>query len=45
MQQPIEGTLFFAGEGLHRGPEIGTVEGALVSGRDAANRLINSFTA
>jgi monoamine oxidase len=43
LQQPVEGTLFFAGEGLHHGPEIGTVEGALQSGREAAHRLILSF--
>ena len=40
----VENTLFFAGEGLHSGPEIGTVEGALVSGRDTAHRIIASFT-
>lgn len=45
LQQPIEQTLFFAGEGLHHGPEIGTVEAALVSGRDTAHRLIASFSA
>jgi monoamine oxidase len=43
LQQPVEGTLFFAGEGLHHGPEIGTVEGALQSGREASHRLIMSF--
>jgi monoamine oxidase len=43
LQQPVHDTLFFAGEGLHPGPQIGTVEGALVNGRDAAHRLIASF--
>lgn len=43
LQQPVEQTLFFAGEGLHHGPEIGTVEGALASGRETAHRLIASF--
>lgn len=38
--QPVEGTLFFAGEGLHNGPEIGAVEAALHSGREAARRVI-----
>lgn len=45
LQQPVSETLFFAGEGLHTGPQIGTVEGALVSGREAAQRLIASFPA
>lgn len=43
LQQPVNNTLFFAGEGLHAGPQMGTVEGALVNGRDAAHRLIASF--
>jgi monoamine oxidase len=43
LQQPVEDTLFFAGEGLHNGPEIGTVEGALQSGKEAAHRLILRF--
>ena len=41
--QPVEGTLYFAGEGLHSGPEIGTVEAALQSGRSVAQRLIAGF--
>ncbi len=44
LQQPVEQTLFFAGEGLHPGPEIGTVEGALQSGSETARRLILSFS-
>lgn len=43
LKQPLLDTIYFAGEGLHEGPEIGTVEAALVSGRDAAHRLIASF--
>jgi hypothetical protein len=35
--------LFFAGEALHEGPEIGTVEAALITGRDAAHRIVASF--
>lgn len=38
--QPVAGTLFFAGEGLHPGPEIGTVEGALQSGKEAAAKML-----
>jgi monoamine oxidase len=41
--QPVENTLFFAGEGLHQGPQIGTVEGALASGREVSHRLIGCF--
>jgi monoamine oxidase len=40
MLQPVEGTIFFAGEGLHQGPQIGTVEGALQSGKSTAHRLL-----
>ena len=38
--QPVDNTLYFAGEGLHNGPEIGTVEAALQSGRAVAQELI-----
>ena len=44
LQLPIEDTLFFAGEGLHPGPQMGTVEGALQNGKEAAQRLLNHFT-
>ncbi len=36
----VENTIFFAGEGLHQGVEIGTVEAALANGKDTAQRLI-----
>jgi monoamine oxidase len=32
LAQPVDHTLFFAGEGLHGGAQMGTVEGALASG-------------
>lgn len=44
LQQPVSDSLFFAGEGLHSGPEIGTVEGALASGKEAAERLLSTFS-
>lgn len=44
VQEPVENTLFFAGEGLHPGQQIGTVEAALVSGRNTAHRLVASFS-
>jgi len=43
LKQPLEDTVFFAGEGLYNGPEIGTVEAALSSGREMAHELIASF--
>lgn len=41
--QPVEETLFFAGEGLHNGKDIGTVEAALHSGKGAAKRMLKLF--
>jgi len=43
LKQSIENTIFFAGEGLIDGPEIGTVEAALSSGRETAHRMIAGF--
>ncbi len=43
LKDSIESKLFFAGEGLHSGPEIGTVEAALASGRETAHLVIASF--
>jgi len=43
LKQAVEDTLFFAGEGLYEGPEIGTVNAGFVTGRDAAYNLIASF--
>jgi monoamine oxidase len=42
IKQPIDNTIFFAGEGLYDGPEIGTVEAALYSGRETAHQIIAS---
>lgn len=38
--KPVEDTLFFAGEAIYEGPARGTVEAALVSGRDAAEQMV-----
>lgn len=38
--EPVANTIYFAGEGLHQGPEIGTVEGALASGKAAAAQML-----
>jgi monoamine oxidase len=40
MQKPVEGKLFFAGEAFHNGPQMGTVEGAIISGQEAAKAIL-----
>jgi monoamine oxidase len=42
LQQPIEETLYFAGEALYSGPHRSTVEAALVSGRDVAKAILKN---
>ncbi len=37
---PLENTLFFTGEYLYEGPAMGTVEAALTSGSEVAERII-----
>jgi monoamine oxidase len=41
LAEPVEDTLFFAGEALAAGPGRGTVHGALDSGRRAARRILD----
>ena len=43
LKQPIEQTIFFAGEALHEGIEVGTVEAALVNGREMSHQIIATF--
>ena len=43
LKTPLENRIFFAGEGLFEGPEIGTVNAALVQGRDTAHQMVASF--
>ena len=43
LKQPVDQTIYFTGEGLFEGPEIGTVEAAFVMGRETAFQLIASF--
>ncbi len=43
LKAPLSKTLFFSGEALYNGPEIGTVEAALISGRETAHQLIALF--
>jgi monoamine oxidase len=41
LNQPVEQTIFFAGEALYNGIHVGTVEAALVSGKETALKIIN----
>jgi monoamine oxidase len=40
LKASVENAIFFAGEGLVDGPEIGTVEAALSSGREMAHEIL-----
>jgi monoamine oxidase len=40
LQQPVDDTVFFAGEALYSGAEIGTVEAALASGQEVAEKVL-----
>jgi monoamine oxidase len=38
--EPVDGIVFFSGEALYQGKEMGTVEAALASGRETATRIL-----
>ncbi|WP_276374500.1 NAD(P)/FAD-dependent oxidoreductase [Chryseolinea sp. H1M3-3] len=40
LTRPLDNTIYFAGEALYDGPEMGTVEAALASGNKAAEEII-----
>jgi len=40
LMEPVDDTLFFAGEYLYDGPAMGTVEAALSSGKNVAERIL-----
>lgn len=40
LSEPVQDTLFFAGEALYEGSEMGTVEAALTSGLNAASKIL-----
>lgn len=42
LSEPLDDTLYFAGEALHEGPERGTVEAALLSAEKVVERLTQS---
>ena len=44
LAEPVEHTLFFAGEALYDGPEMGTVEAALTSGKQVAQQVLQSLS-
>ena len=41
LQQPVQNTIYFAGEYLYEGPAMGTVEAALTSGKYIAEMVLN----
>lgn len=40
LNQPVEKTIYFAGEGLHEGTSPGTVEAAIISGKEVALKIL-----
>jgi monoamine oxidase len=40
LNTPVEETIYFAGEGLHNGMSPGTVEAAIISGKEAAFKIL-----
>jgi len=45
LRKPDGDGLFFSGEGLYAGPDMGTVEAALASGRETAQTILNGSPA
>jgi monoamine oxidase len=43
LRQPLAGTVYFAGEGVHEGDSPGTVESALINGKEVATKLLASW--
>lgn len=43
LSRPVEDTIFFAGEALHDGPQMATVEGALSSGIKVSKQVLESI--
>ncbi|EOR94667.1 putative amine oxidase (flavin-containing) [Arcticibacter svalbardensis MN12-7] len=42
LKEPVEETLYFAGESMYEGPHGGTVEAALVSGKQVAEAILKN---
>ncbi len=45
LMEPVQHTLYFAGEALYEGPAMGTVEAAFTSGMEAAKQLLTQAAA
>lgn len=43
LRKPDGGVIFFSGEALYDGPDMGTVEAALASGRETAQTILSRF--
>lgn len=43
LSEPVDNKLFFAGEALYSGKDTGTVEGALASGKEVAEKIKSSL--
>ncbi len=41
LDESIEDTIYFSGEAMYDGPEMGTIEAALASGKDVAAKIIS----
>lgn len=41
LNTPLENTIYFAGEGIYEGEQRGTVEAALLSGREVSSRIMD----
>jgi monoamine oxidase len=42
---PVEDTIYFGGEAVYDGPHTGTVEAALISGKEAAIKMMHAYSA
>ena len=42
LKRPDGGAVFFSGEALYAGPDMGTVEAALASGRETARKILTA---
>ncbi len=43
LKTPIDNTVYFGGEGLYEGSDSGTVEAALVNGKETAEQIIKTY--
>ncbi|MBT1700621.1 FAD-dependent oxidoreductase [Fulvivirgaceae bacterium PWU4] len=44
LNTPVADTIYFSGEAVYDGPHTGTVEAALVSGREAAIKMLHAYS-